>query len=286
MKLSSQSVSWLQVAPLGLVMFGMVMLPIMLMIVVSFLDYGYAQVFPALLWDSWAEIFESRITVDLYLKTFKFVLITWSLTLLLGFTVSYFIVFHIRTARWRTIFMMACAIPFWTSTLIRMISWIPFLGREGLINSLLMKLHVVSAPLDYLLYSEFSILLVYVHTMALMMIAPIANSMAKIEPSVIVAARDAGASEWRVITDIIIPLTKSGVALGSIFVITQVIGDYLVVKQMGGNQVQTVVGAISLELNAFQYPPAAAKSVLMLAIVLALVWTILRVVDIRKELAR
>ncbi len=267
-------------------MFGMVMLPIMLMIVVSFLDYGYAQVFPALLWDSWAEIFESRITVDLYLKTFKFVLITWSLTLLLGFTVSYFIVFHIRTARWRTIFMMACAIPFWTSTLIRMISWIPFLGREGLINSLLMKLHVVSAPLDYLLYSEFSILLVYVHTMALMMIAPIANSMAKIEPSVIVAARDAGASEWRVITDIIIPLTKSGVALGSIFVITQVIGDYLVVKQMGGNQVQTVVGAISLELNAFQYPPAAAKSVLMLAIVLALVWTILRVVDIRKELAR
>lgn len=286
MRIHPHVVSWLQVAPLMLVMTGMVMLPLLLMVVVSFLDYGYAQVFPRLLLENWQEILFSWITVDLYLTTFRFVFITWTITLLVGFTVSYFIIFHVRTSHWRTIFMMACAIPFWTSTLIRMISWVPFLGREGIINSALMAVGATDKPLSFLLFSEFSVLLVYVHTMTLMMIAPIANSMAKIEHSVIAAARDAGATEWKVITNIIIPLCKPGIALGSIFVMTQVIGDFLIVKQMSGNQIQTVVGVISLELNAFQYPPAAAKSVLMLIVVLIAIGVILHLVDIRKELAR
>lgn len=286
MRVPSYVVSWLQVAPLTLVMIGMVLLPMMLMIVVSFLDYGYAQVFPEILWENWKEVLTAWTTLDLYVTTFRFVLIAWSLTLLIGFTVSYFIVFHVRSSHWRTIFMMAVAIPFWTSTLIRMISWIPFLGREGIINSALLKLHVINEPLKFLLFSEFSVLLVYVHTMTLMMIAPISNAMAKIDHSIVAAARDAGATEWKIITNIIIPLSKSGIALGTIFVLTQVVGDFLIVKQMSGNQIQTVVGVIALELNAFQYPPAAAKSVLMLLVVLGIVGTILRVVDIRRELAR
>lgn len=286
MRLSPAFVSWLQVLPLTVVMVGMVLLPMLLMIVVSFLDYGYAQVFPELLLDSWTEVLFSRTTFDLYVTTFRFVAITWALTLAIGFTVSYFIIFHVRSSHWRTIFMLACAIPFWTSTLIRMISWVPFLGREGLINRALLSLGLTHEPLKFLLFSEFSVLLVYVHTMTLMMIAPISNSMAKIDQAVIAAARDAGASEWKIVTNIIIPLSKSGIALGSIFILTQVVGDYLIVKQMSGNQIQTVVGVISLELNAFQYPPAAAKSVLLLVVVLAAVGMILRVVDIRKELAR
>lgn len=286
MRLSPAVVSWLQVLPLTVVMVGMVLLPMLLMIVVSFLDYGYAQVFPEILWDNWTEVLFSRTTFDLYVTTFRFVAITWALTLVIGFTVSYFIIFHVRSSHWRTIFMLACAIPFWTSTLIRMISWVPFLGREGLINQALLSLGLTHEPLKFLLFSEFSVLLVYVHTMTLMMIAPISNAMAKIDQAVIAAARDAGASEWKVVTNIIIPLSKSGIALGSIFILTQVVGDYLIVKQMSGNQIQTVVGVISLELNAFQYPPAAAKSVLLLVVVLAAVGMILRVVDIRKELAR
>jgi putative spermidine/putrescine transport system permease protein len=286
MRIPPHVVSWMQVAPLMLVMTTMVLLPLLLMVVVSFLDYGYAQVFPRMIWDNWEEIFFSQITLDLYQTTFKFVFITWSATLLIGFTVSYFIIFHVRSSYWRTIFMMACAIPFWTSMLIRMISWVPFLGREGIINSALMSIGATNEPLKFLLFSEFSVLLVYIHTMTLMMIAPIANSMAKIDHSIIAAARDAGGTEWKIITNIIIPLSKSGIALGTIFVMTQVVGDFLVVKQMSGNQIQTVVGVISLELNAFQYPPAAAKSVLMLIVVLIAIGVVLRLVDIRKELAR
>ncbi len=182
--------------------------------------------------------------------------------------------------------MAACAIPFWTSGPIRMISWVPFLGREGLVNKALMGLHVINEPLTWLLYSQFSVILVYVNMLTLAMLAPIANSMAKIDQNLIYAARDQGATEWQIITQVVMPLCKPGVMIGSIFIITAVMGDFFIVKQMGGGQINTAVGAITTELNAFQYPPAAAKSVVMLAIVLTCIAALLRLVDIRKELAK
>ena len=279
-------VSWLQVAPLTLVMVCLVLLPLLLMVVVSFFDYSFSQVIPAFLLDSYTDLFTSSTTYALYLKTFKFVAITWAVTLTVGFMVAYFIVFHVRSSTWRSIFMLACAIPFWTSNVIRMISWIPFLGREGVVNTVLLKMGVITQPLGFLLYSDFAVLVAYVHIMTLMMIVPIANSMGKIDKSLITAARDAGATEWQVVRNVVIPLAKSGIALGSIFVITQVMGDYFVVKLMSGGQASTAVGAISNELSAFEYPPAAAGSVVMMVVVIAVVAMVLRVVDIRKELAR
>lgn len=286
MRLPGYAVSWLQVAPLALIMVCLVLAPLLLMCVVSFWDYSFSQVFPAFLLDSYHDLFASGSTLTQYINTFRFVAITWAITLVVGFTVSYFIVFHVRSSGWRMVFMLACAIPFWTSNIIRMIAWVPFLGREGLVNGFLLKAGIVSHPLTFLLYSNFSVTVAYVHIMTLMMIAPVSNSMGKIDHSLIAAARDGGASEWQTVVNVVIPLCKSGIALGSIFVITQVMGDYFVVKIMSGSQTATAVGAISNELTAFEYPPAAAGSVVMMLAVLAVVAMVLRVVDIRKELAR
>jgi putative spermidine/putrescine transport system permease protein len=187
---------------------------------------------------------------------------------------------------WRAIFLAACAIPFWTSGPIRMISWVPLLGREGLVNQVLLGMHVIDQPISWLLYSEFSVIVVYVNMLTLAMIGPIANSMAKISPSLIQAARDQGAKEWQIITEVIIPLIKPGFVVGTIFIITAVMGDGFLVRAMSGNQMNTPAVAIMNEINAFQYPPAAAKSVILLLVVLAIVGLLLRFVDIRKELAR
>lgn len=286
MRVSPGAVSWMQVGPLALVLGLMVAVPFCMMFAVSFFDYGFAEVYPDFMLDNYRELFTSSLTLGLYAKTFQFVVFTWAITLVAGFLVSYFVMFHVRTRAWRTGLLLACAIPFWTSNIIRMISWIPFLGREGIVNAFLMKAGIVSQPLSFLLYSEFSVVLAYVHIMTMMMVAPIANSMAKIDGNIIAAARDAGASEWQIVANIVIPLSKAGMALGSVFIITQVIGDFFIVKLMGGSQVATAVGAISNELTAFQYPPAAAGSMLMMLVVVVIVALILRVVDIRKELAR
>src|SRR5947207_15437700 len=99
-----------------------------------------------------------------------------------------------------------------------------------------MGLDLTSKPLDFLLFSNFAVIVTYVNLFTLLMVGPIANSMAKIDPALIEAARDAGASRWRIMVEVIIPLSKTGIALGSILVFTQVMGDFFVVKHVSGGE--------------------------------------------------
>jgi putative spermidine/putrescine transport system permease protein len=176
-------------------------------------------------------------------------------------------------------------VPFWTSNIIRMISWIPFLGRNGIFNQALVSAGIVDHPLEFLLFSDFAVVVAYVHLFTLFMIVPIFNSMARIDRSLIEAAYDAGASSWRIMGEIVLPLSKTGIALGSIFVITLVMGDFFVVKIMSGGQSASVVSAMSNEIASLQYPPAAASAVILVIIVVLMVSAILRLVDVRRELA-
>jgi putative spermidine/putrescine transport system permease protein len=110
--------------------------------------------------------------------------------------------------------------------------------------------------------------------------------MARIDKSLLEAAHDAGANRFRAVAEIVLPLSKSGIALGSIFVVTLVMGDSFVVRTMSGGQSASVVSALQNEVAALQYPPAAASAVIMVIIVTLMVAGILRLVDVRKELAR
>jgi putative spermidine/putrescine transport system permease protein len=267
-------VSWIQAAPLAIVLLFMFVAPLAFVVVVSFFDYGRVDIYPAFILDNYIEIFTSEVTGRLYL-----------ITLVIGFFVAYYLTFHVRTLQWRIALLLACSIPFFTSNMIRMISWIPFLGREGILNDVVMATHLVKHPLDFLLFSDFAVVVAYVHIFTLMMVAPIVNSMGKIDRALIAAARDAGASELQIVRDIIIPLSKTGIALGSVLVLTQVMGDYFIVHVLSGGKSAGVVSGISTELNAFEYPPAAASSVVLLIVVIVLVVGIFRMVDVRKELA-
>jgi putative spermidine/putrescine transport system permease protein len=259
--------------------------PLAFVVVVSFFDYGRVDIYPAFMLDNYVEIFTSEVTARLYLKTLEYALAVEAITLVLGFFVAYYLTFHVRTLQWRIGLLLACSIPFFTSNMIRMISWIPFLGREGILNNVVMATRLVHQPLDFLLFSDFAVILAYVHIFTLMMVAPIVNSMAKIDRSLIAAARDAGASEGQIVRDIIIPLSKTGIALGSVLVLTQVMGDYYVVRVLSGGKSAGVVSGIATQLNAFEYPPAAASSVVLLVVVIALVAGVFSLVDVRKELA-
>jgi putative spermidine/putrescine transport system permease protein len=165
-----------------------------------------------------------------------------------------------------------------------MIAWIPFLGRNGLLNTALMDADLAPHPLDFLLFSPFAVVVAYVHLYTLFMVVPIFNSMARIDPAMIEAAKDAGASRWWILGEIVIPLSKSGIALGTIFVVTQVMGDFFVVRVMSGGQSASVVSALQNEITSLQYPPAAAEAIILVIVVMMMVSAVLRVVDVRKEL--
>lgn len=127
-------------------------------------------------------------------------------------------------------------------------------------------------------------ILAYVHLFTLFMIVPIFNAMARIDPSLIEAAVDGGAKPWQVVWEVVLPLSKTGIALGSIFVVALVMGDFFVVRTMSGGQSGSVVSAMMNEVALLQYPTAAAGAVVLLVIVTLMVTAILRIVDVRKEL--
>jgi len=283
-RLPPWAISWIQVSPLALILFVLFAAPTGLFAVVSFFDYDRVGIYPAFLLDNYKDLFTTPATWRIYVSSLRFAVIVWAITLFLGFNIAQFLVFHVRTARVRILLFMLCAIPFWTSAIIRTIAWIPFLGRNGAFNTMLMELHLASHPLDFLLFSDFSVILTYVHLYTLLMIGPIANSLSKIDPALLEAARDSGASRFQILRWIVIPLARTGIALGSILVFTQVMGDYFVVKRMSGGQSASIVSALSTEIQAMQYPPASANAVVLVVFVAILVGLMMRVVDVRKEL--
>src|SRR5215216_3000380 len=216
---SGERASWFQVAPLVLVLLMFFGLPMLVVLAVSFFDFSRTEIIPAFIFDNYIDLFRSEVTLRLYASSLKFALIVWAVTLVLGFNIAYFLVFHVRGLLFQIGLFLLCTVPFLTSNIIRMISWIPFLGRNGIFNQALQGAGVTSEPLEFLLFSDFAVILSYVHLFTLFMVVPIFNSMARIDPVLIEAARDAGARPWQVVWEVVVPLCRTGIALGSIFVL-------------------------------------------------------------------
>ena len=276
--------SYLQAAPLALILGFFLLLPILLLVVVSFWDYDFAGLYPDFITLNYEDVLGSWVTWKTYLNTLKFAAIVWALTLFIGFWVAWFLAFHVRSAAMQTVLFLVCTVPFLTSNIIRMISWIPVLGRNGLVNSTLVQLGIVGEPIEWLLYSDFAVVLAMVHLYTLFMVTPIFNTLMRIDRSLIEAARDAGANAAQILWNVILPLAKPGMAIGTIFVVTLVMADFSTVQVMSGGQSASVALMMKNQMSLLQYPAAAANAVVLLAIVLLMVSGILRIVDIRKEL--
>ena len=281
----SELAAQIQVTPTVIVLCIFFGIPTLAVVVVSFCEYDVGRIIPTFTLENYVELFSSETTLRLYISSIWFTLMVWIITLVVGFTIAYFLIFHVNGILWQMGLFLLCTIPFWTSNIIRMISWIPFLGRNGVFNQALTQAGLISQPLDFLLFSDFAVILAYVHLYTLFMIVPIFNSMARIDKRLLEAATDAGASRWQAVRNVVIPLSKTGIALGSIFVVALVMGDFYVVKVMSGGQSGSVVSAMSNEISSLQYPPAAASAVVLTVIVIAFVASVLRLVDVRKELA-
>jgi putative spermidine/putrescine transport system permease protein len=287
MAVSRSMTSWLYISPLMLVLVPFFVLPILVVLVASVFETdGFGGLIPTFTLSNYGTVLTSGLTYNLYFETVKFTVLTWFFTLLLGFFVAYFLVFHVRNPLLAIGLFLICTVPFWTSNIIRMISWIPLLGKEGLINSALLHLGLIREPLEFLLYSGFAVVVAYVHQLTIFMIVPIFNSMARIDKRVVEAAIDAGASRFDIMRLIIVPLSKSGIALGSIFVASIVMGDFFVTKVMSGGGSASVVGAFYEDISVLQYPGAAASAIILTVILLVMVSLILRSVDIRKEITQ
>jgi putative spermidine/putrescine transport system permease protein len=131
---------------------------------------------------------------------------------------------------------------------------VPLLGRNGLVNQGLVGLGVVDQPVEWLLFSEFSVVLAFVHLYTMFMLVPIFNSMMRIDR----AARSRRRLRRLGLADAVecvVPLSRTGIVIGSIFVITIVMGDFVTVGVMGGQQIASVGKMIQVQTSYLQFPP-------------------------------
>jgi putative spermidine/putrescine transport system permease protein len=288
----SSLIAWLQAGPMMLVFAAFFLLPLVSVAIVSAWNYNEYEMLPAFSFRGYTDTFEGCISglpdlctiLKTYAKTIKLCFLTWAITLLVGFTIAYFLAFHVRSRTWQIMLSLLCTIPFWTSNVIRMIAWIPLLGRNGIVNQGLIDVGLIKLPLDWLLFSEFSVVLAFVHLFTFFMVVPIFNSMIRIDTKLIEAAYDAGASGFQTLVNVIIPLAKPGIVIGSIFVITIVMGDFVTIGVMGGQQIASAGKIIETRLNALQFPAAAANAVILLGITIVIISALTRLVDVRREL--
>eukprot|EP01037_Dinobryon_pediforme_P020335 gene20335-20930_t len=205
-RLGRDLTGWLYVSPLVIVLVPFFLMPLLAVIAASvFQTDGFGGMTPAFDLSNYAQVLTSRLTLNLYLATIEFTALTWFFSLLIGFFVAYFLVFHIRNPLLGLGLFLLCTVPFWTSNIIRMISWIPLLGKQGLVNSTLLQLGLIHEPLEFLLFSSFAVVVAYVHQLTIFMIVPIFNAMGRIDKRVVEAALDAGASRFDILRLIIIP---------------------------------------------------------------------------------
>lgn len=293
---NSSVLAWLQAAPLAAVFVVFFVVPLGLIVAVSFWQATDYELIPAFSAQNYLDVFRGCgsslvtsgedlcVTLKTYGSTLRFSLLTWAITAVLGFAIAYFLAFHVRSQWMQTLLFIVCTVPFWTSNVIRMISWVPLLGRHGLVNQGLQAAGLVDAPLEWLLFSEFSVVLAFVHLYTMFMIVPIFNSMMRIDRSLIEAARDNGASTWQTVWHVVLPLSRTGLIIGSIFVLALVMGDFVTVGVMGGQQIASVGKIIQVQTSYLQFPLAAANAVILLAVVLMMIVALLRLVDLRREL--
>jgi putative spermidine/putrescine transport system permease protein len=287
------AIAWAQASPLAAVFALFFVVPLALVLVVSFWQATEYELLPAFTGQNYIDVFagcpvtadgDLCVTFKTYLSTLKFGVLTWAITAVLGFSIAWFLAFHVQGTLMQTVLFIICTVPFWTSNVIRMISWVPLLGRNGLVNQTLVGAGLVDQPVEWLLFSDFSVVLAFVHLYTMFMIVPIFNSMMRIDRNLLEAARDNGASPWQTVVHVVLPLSRTGLIIGSIFVLALVMGDFVTVGVMGGQQIASVGKIIQVQTSYLQFPMAAANAVILLAVVLMMIAALMRLVNLRKEL--
>ena len=258
--------------------------PLGMMVYVSFWTQTTFAISNDLTLKSWQTFFASETYFGALIRTIRIWLTVLFLTILIGYPAALFIGQMVRNKTTQTVLLVACVIPFWTSFLIRVLAWRPMLGKEGAINILLQKLGLIDAPIEVLLFTELAVIIGMVQIYVVFMVGPIAFMLARIDQSLIEAARDLGASGWTIFRKIILPLSLPGVVVGAIFVSVMVLGEFATSSALSGRKVNLLGNIIVTQVGSLKWAFAAVIGVVLTAVMALVVTILLRVVDLRKEL--
>lgn len=207
--------------------------------------------------------------LKIYAQSIFIALLTTAICILVGYPFSYIIA---RTkSRKKKILYMLVIIPFWTNSLIRIYGWRSFLGSSGWLNSLLLKIGIISEPID-LLYKNGTTILGMVYCLIPFMILPLYTVIEKLDTSLLEASSDLGARPISTFFEVILPLTASGIFSGSLMVFIPCLGYFFVSDILGGGNSDVIGNLIERQFQSGNnWPLGAALSIILIIVTLILV---------------
>jgi ABC-type spermidine/putrescine transport system permease subunit I len=231
--------SWFLSAPSYLWLIIFFFLPYLMVFIFSFFKTGIYDIEYEFSLTAYREAIQINYFKSFYLS-FRLAFFTTLICIFIGYPAAYYIAR--RTEKVKNALLLLIVIPFWTNFVIRIFSWRIFLSPDGMMNSLLINLHIITSPIR-MLRTELAVLLVSVYVYLPYMILPLYSTIEKIDFSLLDAASDLGASPFKAFLRITLPLSEQGILAGAILVFIPALGTY-VIPQLVGNQNSLYIGQI------------------------------------------
>jgi spermidine/putrescine transport system permease protein len=188
------------------------------------------------------------------------------ITVAMAYPMAYFVAFKVRRAKF--LWLIALTVPFWTSYLLRVFAWKVILGYNGVINSGLISLGLISEPLEFLLYNPTAVVVTLAHAFAAFAILPIYVSLEKIDRSLLEAAADLGDGAIARFFRITLPLSLPGVIGAAVVVFVPTTGDYVTPALVGGNDGLMIANMVQVQFaRVNNWPLGAALAIASMAAV-------------------
>ena len=246
--------------------------PLALIFLYSFMTDGYLEIIRSFTFANYIEAWTNELYRVVMLRSLFVSMTVTAVTVLLAFPVAYFVSFHVDPSR-KSLWLFLITIPFWTSYLIRVFLWKVILGYNGVVNSGLLGLGIISEPLQWINYNVGAVVVTLAHAYAPFAILPIFVALEKIDRSLLEAGQDLGESRFMTFLRVTLPLAMPGVIASVLIVFIPTIGDFVTPQLVGGPEGRMVANLIQLQyLKLDNYPlgSAIAVSAMMIVTVVSL----------------
>lgn len=258
----------LYIGPISVWVILFVLAPLGIILYFSFLKAGpLGEVIHNFTLENYRAIVAGKYGI-IFLRTFLYAFLANFFCLIIGYPLAYWIAKY--GGRWKTFLMSLVIIPSWTCYLIRLYAFKTLTGRTGLINSFLLNLNLISSPLK-ILYTPYAVMIGLVYSWLPFMILPLYASLEGLDPTLLEAAADLGATPLERFFKVTLPLTKGGMIAGTILVFIPSLGEWLVPQLLGGAKVMMVGSLVAHKFIQLGNIPAGASLALFLAVIVILI---------------
>lgn len=254
---------WLLVAPALLLFAGIVLVPIIMTVLLSFHDWGqYKGIETVITLKNWREVVTDSYFFEIFLRTFRIALLVMAISVLIGTPEAY--ILNRMASPWRGLFLVIVLGPLLISVVARTLGWALLFGSTGLINVALVRLGVIASPMQFM-FTETGVVIGLVHVLVPFVVISVWASLQRLDPQIENAAVSLGASGFRVLRRIVLPQVMPGILSGAIVVFTLAASAFATPAIIGGRRLK-VVSTLAYDefLNTLNWPLGAAVAVLLL----------------------